>query len=151
MRIVLAALLAASPLAVCMSTPASAQESVYAPGGYWIVQGIYLEPGQFENYADYLAGQYVKNQEFAKQQGWITGYRMLVNVNRRRDEPDLYLITEVPRLPTPQEQSEREKKMNAAMATTTRQAEEASGQRVTMRRLGSNTMLQEMIFKSKPR
>ena len=129
---------------LAFSTPAFAQETAYTPGSYWIVQGIHIEPGQFENYMDYVADRYRASQDFARRQGWISGYNILVNTNRREGEPDLYLITQMPRLPTPQEQMERERAFERELAETTRQAETASGARVSMRRLGSNMLLQEL-------
>jgi hypothetical protein len=140
-KMLMAAVLAAG---LAVSTPSLAQESPYTPGTYWTVQGIFIQDGQFENYMDYIAGNYRRSQDFARRSGWITGYRIFQNVNRREGEPDLYLITEVPRLATPQEDVEREQRLNAYMQQTTRQATEGSGQRVTMRRLGSNLLLQEL-------
>lgn len=145
-KLLLAAALAAG-LSLSAATPAVAQETVSTPGSYMVVQGIYIEDGQFENYMDYIADRYRTQQEFAKQRGWITGYRIFQNVNQRADEPDLYLLTEMARMATPREQVERERAMSEAMRLTTRQSAEASGQRVKMRRLGSNLMLQELNLK----
>ncbi len=145
MKKMLMAVVLAAGLAV--STPSLAQESPYTPGVYWTVQGIYVEDGQFETYMDYIADRYRRQQEVARQRGWITGYRIFQNVNRREDEPHLYLITEMPRLATPEEEVEREQVMNRAMRQTTRQATEGSGQRVRMRRLGSNILLQELTLR----
>lgn len=142
-KLLLAAALAAG-VAMSGALPASAQESVYTPGTYMTVQGIFIEDGQFENYMDYIAATYRRNQDFARQRGWITGYRILQNVNRRGDEPHLYLLVEMPRMATPQEEVERDRAMEQFMNQTARQATAASGQRVTMRRLGSNLLLQEL-------
>lgn len=142
-KILLAAALAAG-LGMSMSAPAAAQSASYTPGGYMAVQGIYIEDGQFENYMDYIADRYRASQEIAKQKGWISSYRIFANVNARADEPDLYLLVESPRMASPQEQMERERQANEAMRQTTRQAEEGSGARVKMRRLGSNILLQEL-------
>ena len=132
---------------MAFSAPAVAQQSAYTPGSYWVVQGIHIEDGQFENYMDYIAETYRRSQDFARQSGWITGYRIMQNVNRRGDEPHLYLITEMPRLATPQEDVEREAQLNAHLRQTTRQATEQSGRRVSMRRLGSNVLLQELTLR----
>ena len=132
---------------IALSTPAmaqEAQETAYTPGTYWNVQGIYIEDGQFENYMDYIADRYRRSQEFARRSGWISGFTILSNVNRRDNEPHLYLVTEFARLPTPQEEVERERRLNEHMSETTRQATAGSGQRVAMRRLGSNLLLQEL-------
>ena len=142
-KLLLAAALAAG-LTMSGAVPVAAQETGYTPGTYLNVQGIFIEDGQFENYMDYIAASYRRNQDFARQRGWISGYRIFQNVNRRSDEPHLYLLIEMPRLATPQEEVERDRAMAQAMSQTTRQATEASGQRVTMRRLGSNLMLQEL-------
>ena len=112
-----------------------------------VVQGITINDGQFENYMDYIAGQYRRQQDFARSKGWITGFRILANVNRRKDEPNLYLMTEVPRLPTPQEEADRDRQMEQALSQTARQATEASGARVQMRTLGSNLLLQELTLR----
>jgi hypothetical protein len=145
-KLLLAAALAAG-VTMSAAMPAAAQESAYTPGTYMVVQGIFVEDGQFENYMDYIADRYRRNQDFARQRGWITGYRIFANVNRRGDEPHLYLLTEMPRLATPQEELERERTITQAMRETTRQATEGSGQRVTMRRLGSNVLLQELTLR----
>jgi len=133
-----------TPAAAQEAASAAARETAYTPGTYWSVQGIYLEDGQFENYMDYIADRYRTSQDFARRSGWITGYTILSNVNRREDEPHLYLITQFPRLATPQEEVDRERRSNEHMRETTRQATEGSGRRVTMRRLGSNLLLQEL-------
>lgn len=144
MKKLLLAVALAAGFTVSGAMPVAAQESVYAPGTYMNVQGIFIEDGQFENYMDYIAATYRRSQDFARQRGWITGYRIFQNVNRRGDEPHLYLLVEMPRMATPQEEVERERAMTQAMSQTTRQLEAASGQRVTMRRLGSNLLLQEL-------
>lgn len=140
---------AAFAASLAFAVPAAAQESAYTPGGYWIVQGVFIEDGQFENYMDYIADRYRANQDFARRRGWISSYTILANVNRRHDEPDLFLVTEMPRLATPQEEVERERAMTREMNETTRQATEGSGRRVTMRRLGSNMLLQ--VLNLRPR
>ncbi|GAA3996604.1 hypothetical protein [Sphingomonas humi] len=147
-KLLIAAALSAATFALA-PTAASAQASSYAPGNFWSVQGIYIEPGQFENYMDFVADRYRRNQDFAKSQGWISGYRILVNVNKRMDEPDLYLITEFARIPDAKEQMDRDAAMEKNLRETTRQAEQASGQRVSMRKLGSNILMQELTLRAK--
>ena len=147
-KLLTAALLA---IALPFSVPASAQsqDSVYTPGAYWNVQGIHVEDGQFEAYMDYLADAYDRSQQFARRQGWISGYDILLNVNARDGEPDIYLVVQMPRLATAQEEVERDRRMNEHMQRTTRQASEQSGQRVVMRRLGSNMLLQELNLRNR--
>lgn len=127
--------------------PATAQDSAYTPGAYSDVQGVYIEDGQYENYMDYIAGRYRQSQDFARARGWITGYRILANVNRREGEPDLYLVTDYAAQATQAEQMERERLVNQHMRETTHESDTGSGQRVTMRRLGGNTLLQELVLR----
>lgn len=147
-KLLFAAALSAATLTLAPAT-ATAQAVNYSPGSYWSVQGIHIEPGQFENYMDYVADRYRRNQDFAKSRGWISGYRILVNVNRRADEPDLYLISEFARMPDAKEQMERDALVERNLRETARQAEQASGQRVSMRRLGSSMLLQELTLKGR--
>ncbi len=140
-------LITALATGLAFATPVAAQENVYTPGTYMTVQGIMVEDGQFENYMDYIAATYRRSQDFARQQGWITGYRIFSNSNPRAGEPHLYLLTEFAKMTTPQEDVARERQLNTYMAQTTRQATEQSGRRVTMRKLGSNILLQELILR----
>ncbi len=145
MKLLTAGLVAAS---IAFSTTASAQDSAYTPGTYWDVQAVHVENGQFENYLDFMADTYRRGQDFARSSGWISGFDILVNVNAREGEPDLYIITRLPRLATPEESVERERLYNEHMSQTTRNATQASGQRVSMRRLGSNMLLQELNLRA---
>ena len=128
------------------SIPAWGQELPLKGGDFWDVAAVTIDDGHFADYADYLAGQYRKNMEFQKSKGWIKGYYILNNVNQRRDEPDLYLITVFDHVPTAAENIQREKDANAFLQQTTRQSIAGSGQRATYRHLGSDMLLQEMTW-----
>ena len=136
-------------VAIALATPAIAQESSYTPGNYVSVGMIDVLPGQTENYMDYLAGQYRKDLEYRKSKGWITGYRILANVNARDGEPDLYLMTEFKEMATRAEELARDKEMDAFMQSDARRAATASGARVTMRTQKGSMLLQEMMLTRK--
>jgi len=143
------ALRAAAAVALTLAIPAAAQESSYTPGNYWSISMIDVLPGQTENYADYLAGQYRRNQEFAKSKGWIQGYHVLVNSYPRDGEPDIYLVTEFKEMATRAQELAREKQYDAFMQTDARRAAAASGARVVMRTQKGSMLLQEMMLKAK--
>ena len=82
---------------------------------------ITIDDGHFGDYADHLAGQYPQAGRFPKSKGWIKGYYILANVNKRAGEPDLYLVTIFDHVTTPAEDIAREKEINAYLAQTTRQ------------------------------
>jgi hypothetical protein len=140
-KLILAALGAATLLC---TTAAPAQELPLKTGDYWDVGAIKIDDGHFGDYADFLAGQFRKQNEFAKSKGWIKGYHILSNVNARKDEPDLYLITIFDHVPTPAEDIAREKEVNAFLQQSTRQGMAGSGQRATYRHLAGDMLLQEL-------
>jgi len=142
-KLILAALGAGSMLC---AVPSAAQELPLKTGDFWDVGAITIDDGHFGDYADYLANQYRKQMEFQKTKGWIKGYYILSNVNKRAGEPDLYLVTIFDHVTTPAEDVQREKEANAFLQQTTRQALAGSGQRATYRHLGSDMLLQEMTW-----
>jgi hypothetical protein len=142
-KLMLGALGAATML---WTVPASSQELPLKSGNFWDVAAITIDDGHFSQYADYLAGQYRKQMEFQKSKGWIKGYYILANNNKRAGEPDLYLITVFDHVTTPAEDIAREKEANAFLQQNTRQQIEGSGQRATYRHLGSDMLLQEMVW-----
>lgn len=127
------------------AVPAPAQEIPIVPGDYWEVAEIDVNDGQFGAYADYLASQWRRNQEFAKSKGWIKDYHVFGTVNARAGEPDLYLVTVYERPPTAAEQIAREKEFNAFLQQDTRQQDTAFGARAPMRKVGGSMLMQ--IFK----
>ena len=87
--------------------------------------------------------------EFSKSKGWITGYKVLANVNARDGEPDLYLITEFKEMATRAQELAREKEMDAFAQTDARRAATASGGRVSMRTQKGSMLMQEMLLTRK--
>jgi hypothetical protein len=146
MKIKTAILAAAATLSFAM--PARAQDSALIAGNYWEVAAIDIEDGQDENYSDYVATQWRRTQEYARQQGWIQSYYVLANAYPRHDEPDLYLVTVSNRMPTPAEEETRSRQFEQFMRATSHQLSAQSGERVRMRRLLGNTLLREMTFRA---
>lgn len=133
--------------ALAFSSPVQAQASNYTPGAYTDVSDIMIEPGQFENYMDYLAGTWKAQQEFAKSKGYITGYSVLVNTYRRAGEPDLFLLTQYTKQYDVAEQLRQQKEYEAFVKSDTRALGAQSAVRGKMRKLGSQTQLQELVLK----
>jgi hypothetical protein len=131
---------------IAFSTPVAAQDLPLESGLYWDVGAISIDDGHFGDYADFLASEWRKRQEFAKSKGWIKGYHILGNNNPRDGEPDLYLVTILDHVPTPAEDKAREKEMNAFMAQTTRASIAGSGARAKYRKQRGDMLLQELVF-----
>ncbi len=134
-------------VAAALTTPAMAQESSYKPGSVWESTRIKVLPGQFENYMDYLATAWKKNQEFAKAEGIVLNYHVLAVNNRRQDEPHLILIVEYKDYATTAQQEAFSKKVNAMMAMDDRKQATANGARGAMREQMGSTEYQELILK----
>lgn len=144
MRNMMLAALGAGLLA--FAVPATAQEIPVVGGDYWDVTSVKIDDGHFGDYADFLAGQFRRQNEFAKSKGWIKAYYIFSNNNNRADEPDLYLVTVSDRIPTPAEVIARNKEMNAFMATDDRKQLAGSGQRATYRHITGDMLLQQLVF-----
>lgn len=138
----LAALGAATMLC---SAPAVGQDSSYKLGSLWTASRIKVEPGQFENYMDWLTKTWMDNQAFAKSQGWILDYHILDNVNPRDGEPDLILITRFADFPSVAEIERRNAVMNKRMSQTNHSADAASAARGSMRKQMGSVLYRELL------
>jgi hypothetical protein len=137
----------AAGLSALLASPALAQESSYVPGTVWQVSSIKVMPGQFENYMDYLGGNWRKELEFERQAGYVVSYHIFAVNNARADEPDLFLAIEYKDYITIAQQLDLQKKITAMMASDNRKMETAAGQRVTMRKEMGSMELQELKLK----
>ncbi len=133
--------------ALIFASPVVAQDYPLKNGNFWSVSSITIDDGHFGDYADHLAGNYRKVMEFNKSKGWIKDYMILANINRRDDEPDLYLVTVTDHITTPAEDEAREKEFNTFMATSNRQEDAKSAARAKFRKLGGTMLLQELLYK----
>lgn len=140
-RTVLAA--ATIALAVPAAAPAFAQEFPLKPGEYVQMNGIYVKDGGDLKYAEWLATEWKRFQEYAKSQGWISDYGIYANVNRRDGEPNLYLVIQFTSLPDAAEQERRDKAFDAWTRTTVAEQVAASGNRAEYRTVMSSMLLQE--------
>jgi DNA relaxase NicK len=134
----------AAILACVSSTSMLAQESSYTPGSVWVSARIKTEPGQFENYLDWLNNDWKKRMEFMKREGVLLSYHVLQVNNARAGEPDLILVQEYRDYQTTAQQLAMDKKMDAMMAADARKNDTASGERKSMRSLLGSMEMQEL-------
>jgi len=141
-------ILAVSATVVLLSSPSAfAQESSYTPGTVWTFSYIQTEPGQFEKYMDWLAGNWRKVNEFQKKEGVLVSYHIFAVNNPRNGEPDLVLALEFKDyIPTVQ-QLEMQKKVEAMLASDAHKEDAASGERKSLRKLMGGMELQELKLK----
>ena len=133
--------------ALAIAVPANAQESSYQPGVYWDVGMIDIEDGKGEAYADWLATEWKRNQEFAKSKRWIKDYFVLGNAYNRPGEPDIYLVTVFERMPDAAEDLRRQREYEAWSKKNVRQLDVEQGSRGTMRKVLGGMLLRELKLK----
>ena len=108
---------------------------------------IKVEPGQFENYMDYLKGTYKKALDYQVKEGIVVSWHIFAVNNRREGEPDLILTVETKDYMKNAEQLAIQKKVQEFLATDSHKADSASGERKKMRTLAGTAQLQELVFK----
>ena len=142
-----AAIVAASLAFVFASPAAVAQSDPFTGGDYVEVSSITVDDGHYLDYANFLTDQWRKRQEYAKQQGWITGYEVLANVNKRPGEPDFILVVRFKSLPDGVEGAKRDAAMSDYFKQTDVQMNAASGERAKYRTVLGSQLWQVMVFK----
>ena len=145
-KLMFAAMLAA-PLALAMSAPAAAQNYPFDYGNFADVTGIDILDGGGIEYANYLAKEWRKNQEFAKSQGWISDYKVYSNLYPREGEPDLYLMIMYAKMPDAAEATRRDEAYRDFVKKNDSQMATESVNRGKFRKVVSSSLLGEMLFK----
>jgi len=143
----LIAALIAAPVMMAVASPAMAQNYPLVSGDYAEVTDIKVLSGGGYDYAMFLAGQWRKNQEYAKSQGWIKDYKIWANIYNRENEADIYLMVVMPDVPNGPEVERRAEAYRKFMAQSDQQMEAASGDRGKFRKVMGTTLLQELKFK----
>jgi len=147
MKIVHALKMSAAAALLAFGAAASAQSSSYVPGTVWTFTNVAIEPGQFENYMDFLDKEYKKTNEFGIKNGFILSYHVFSVNNKRSGEPDLILAVETKDYFTNAQQLEMQKKYEAFLASDTHKLTAESGERKVMRKFVGGMELQELKLK----
>lgn len=135
------AMLISAPMV--LPTAAMAQESPLVAGDYAEVSGIFIKDGGQRKYAMHIAGEWKKNQDFAKSQGWITDYKIYINEHPRDGEPNVYLMVMRASLPDAAEGERRGKVYEAWAKNTAEQRQAESANRGEIRTLKGEMLLRE--------
>ena len=146
MRSVRLAALAATAL-LFTSLPALAQTNPFMGGDYVSVTAISIDDGHYLDYANFLAGFYRAQEDYAVKQGWQTSWEIMANVHPRKGEPDLYLLRRFKNIPDGAEGERRSQMIRDNVKQTDAQMETASGDRAKFRQVDSDMLLQELKYK----
>jgi len=141
MKSVRLAALAAVTLAFA-AVPAAAQDDPFVGGEYVEVTGVSVDDGHYLDYASFLSGYYKAQEEYAIKNGWQTSWEVLGNVNKRKGEPDLYLIRRYRDIPSGADLDKRLAQIRANVKMTDAQMQAASGDRAKFRHVESSQLLQ---------
>ena len=147
MKIVHALQMSAAAVLLTFGTGVFAQDSNYTPGTVWTFSNIKIEPGQFENYMDFLAKTWKKTNEFGVKEGYIVSYHVFQVNNPRSNEPDLILAIEGKDYYSNAQLLDQQKRFEAYMAKDVRKMTAESGDRKAMRKLDGGMELQELKLK----
>jgi len=139
-------ILAAAIGGLVASTPVLAQKSAVEAGIYWNVQDVFIEPGHAEQYLDFLKDKFQKECAWSVSKGYLVGCKVLGNVNKRTHEPDLFLVRMFREHTTVAEQKRRDDEYQAFVKMDDHQLDSDGGSRTQIRKLGDNTLLQELNF-----
>ena len=147
MNIINALKVSAAAALLSLGAAASAQSSSYTPGSVWTFTNVILEPGQFENYMDFLDKEFKKGNDYGIKEGYILSYHVFSVNNSRAGEPDLILAVESKDYLTNAQQLDIQKKYEAFMAKDNRKMTTESGDRKVMRKFAGSMELQELKLK----
>lgn len=139
------AMLMGVPTAI--STTAMAQEFPLVAGDYTSISGIFIQDGGNLAYAQFLAGEWAKQQEFAKSKGWISDYKIYINVDARDGEPNVYLTQTYANVPSGADIEKRNKEWEAWAKKSDAQMDAESGDRAKFRTQRGTMMLQEYTIR----
>jgi len=129
------------------SMPALAQSNPFMGGDYVSVTAISIDDGHYLDYANFLAGFYRAQEDYAVKQGWQTSWEIMANVHPRKGEPDLYLLRRFKNIPDGAEGERRSQMIRDNVKQTDAQMETASGNRAKFRQVDSDMLLQELKYK----
>ncbi len=147
MKIVPALKMSTAAALLVLGATSHAQSSSYTPTSVWTFTNVQVEPGQFENYMDFLDKEYKKTNDFGIKEGYILSYHVFQVNSARNGEPDLILAVESKDYLTNAQQLDIQKKYEAFMAKDNRKMTTESGDRKAMRKFLGSMELQELKLK----
>lgn len=147
MKIIRRAAILAASFSLSFAAPALAQEAPLTPGEYVEMTSVTIDDGHSLDYAKFLAGYWRAQQDFMKEQGWITSYELLANIHKRPGEADLYLVQRSKSMPDGAEIARRDQIMRDKMKMTEAQMEASSGERAKFRHVIGSSLMQVLNYK----
>lgn len=139
--------LALAAAALAVASPSAAQEWPMKAAEYVDMTGVHIDDGHSLDYANWLSTQWRASQDYAMEQGWITGYEILQNSYSREGEPDLYLVVRWTEWESPEEEDRRAQMFRQHMQTTIAKMQSESAGRAEYRTVGSSMLLRRLVWR----
>jgi hypothetical protein len=149
MKMKLTAALAVFVCTSMFSVAASAQDNTrnWDVGNVIATSGVHLEPGALNAYINDLNGLWRVFLDQQVEDGNVVSYRVILNSFPRDGEPDLILITEHPNWAAFDLSNEYFEALTEKLQGSLDNARNASIDRGKLRRLGGQSVYQEIKFK----
>jgi len=149
MKMKLTAALAVLVCASTFSVSASAQDNTrnWDNGNVIATSAVHLEPGALNAYVNDLNGLWRIFLDQQIEDGNVVSYRILLNSFARDGEPDLILITEHPNWAAFDLSNEYFENLTKKLQGSLDKARDANIDRGKLRRLGGDSVYQEIKFK----
>jgi len=132
---------------VALGGTATAADRAYSEGPVSVVTSLRVEPGQFNNYMNYLSSTYKPMMEEAKKAGHILGYAVYTTRARSADDPDMYLVVTYKNMAAFDGLSDRMEAIQEKMVGNQEQRDAATIARGKMRTMVGSEVIQQMILK----
>lgn len=140
--------LAAGALLSLTAAVALAQDALpYKEGVVVVVTSVRTEPGQFNNYMRYLAGDYKKIMDEAKAQGLIVSYAHYSAQPSSPSDPDLYTTIVYPNHAAFDGLSDKMAAISAKVFGSRSGAEQAQVNRESLRKVLGSEVIQQLEIK----
>jgi hypothetical protein len=125
----------------------SSDTSSYTEGPVVVVSYIRTEPGRFEEYMTYLAGNYKRTMEEQKKAGIILDYAIYSAEQRTENDPDLMLTVTYANMAALDNLNEKTRAITAKVWGSVQASTTASIDRGKLRKEAGGQTLRKLILK----
>lgn len=147
MRLALAALAASVAFSVSAAQAADPNAPSYENGPVWDYAAVKTKDGHFDDYMKWLSSEWKRQEEALKQAGVIVDYKVLVTVDPRDNDPDIFLAQEYKNMAAFDTPVAQQYALNARISGSLAKASQQQAARGTIRTLMGDVMVREAILK----
>ena len=147
MKYVLAAVAACLSLSTSAALAADANAPSFENGPVWDYAAVKTKDGHFDDYMKWLSADWKKQEEALKQAGVIIDYKVLVTMDPRDNDPDIFLAQEYKNMAAFDTPVAQQYALNAKISGPLAKSSQQQAARGTIRSLMGDVMVREAILK----